>query len=259
MYDNLNEMEYDLIKGMFYEKINNLNEKVNDNIFDKYLDEIYKYVDEIKEAANVSISYNNRDMEDYFNKYIKNKDLINSYNISFQENEMENSIFLETDDVKIELSGIFNIDEVKNKIENIKFDKEFQQYPDYEQVVIIAKNISKDINVEKCMFEVSEDYLYDLGLESTFKEALKIKSKNYEVFSENPEAENLVYSENELTLIRDGNSIQYLKTGGKWGKKQSLNANDELFEDLKEIGTNILEELNTKWKKVDNKNIDWER
>ncbi|WP_197416957.1 hypothetical protein [Streptobacillus felis] len=259
VYDNLNEMEYDLIKGMFYEKINNLNEKVNDNIFDKYLDEIYKYVDEIKEAANVSISYNNRDMEDYFNKYIKNNDLINLYNISFQENEMENSIFLETDDVKIELSGIFNIDEVKNKIENIKFDKEFQQYPDYEQVVIIAKNISKDINVEKCMFEVSEDYLYDLGLESTFKEALKIKSKNYEVFSENPEAENLVYSENELTLIRDGNSIQYLKTGGKWGKKQSLNANDELFEDLKEIGTNILEELNTKWKKVDNKNIDWER
>lgn len=156
-------------------------------------------------------------------------------------------IDLISSDLDIRLVGIFD----KEKLEPIL--KEFStnnknnnsEYitPDYVEIVDYATKISNYSKIDRCVVEVSSDYLYDLGLVETFSNIKKIKSHDYEISSKHFDDETLFYNKNSLIITREDNLIYYTNSKNMWKPIKEINNHDELFNNIKEIANDIIEEL----------------
>ncbi|WP_064592364.1 hypothetical protein [Streptobacillus moniliformis] len=156
--------------------------------------------------------------------------------IKIQKEKEDDIIYLETEDVKIKLIGNMEINLINTLINNYELSSD----TDFIEVVDLAKLISENSKINSCFFEVSSDYLYDLGLVETFKEAIKIKSNMYDVSSDYYDNEYLVYTKNDLVLVRGMNCIKYSKNDNQWKEVETVSIDKDLFNDLKEIGEEII-------------------
>ncbi|WP_064590810.1 hypothetical protein [Streptobacillus moniliformis] len=159
--------------------------------------------------------------------------------INFKKDGEYTILYLDTVDLKIELIGYIDKEAITELIDSYKLSDE----PNFVEVMNIAEIISKNNEIVRCLVECSQDYLYDLGLAEVWKDSMRIESYNYEIFSENFDDENIVYTKNDFVLIRDNNYITYTKIDNEWKIDKFFNDKPELFDDLKKIGKKILEHL----------------
>ncbi|ACZ01616.1 hypothetical protein CEP89_05990 [Streptobacillus moniliformis] len=80
----------------------------------------------------------------------------------------------------------------------------------------------------------------------------------YDITSDCYDNEYLVYTKNELILVRENSYIKYSKTQNEWKELESLNMNTELFDNLREIGEEIINNLHFE-DRIHNKEKDLER
>lgn len=150
-------------------------------------------------------------------------------------------------DLDIRLVGIFD----KEKLEPIL--KEFSTNnknndsdyitPDYVEIVDYATKIADISKIDRCIVEVLSNYLYDLGLKEILSDINKIKSFDYEILSKNFENETLFYNKNTLIVTREDNLIYYKNSNNMWKPTKEINTNEEIFNNIKEIANDIVEEL----------------
>lgn len=115
--------------------------------------------------------------------------------------------------------------------------------PDYVEIVDYATKISDISKIDRCIVEVSSDYLYDLGLKEILLDINKIKSYDYEILSRNFEDETLFYNKNTLIVTKEDNLIYCKNSNNMWRPTKEINTNEEIFNNIKEIANDIVEEL----------------
>ena len=151
-------------------------------------------------------------------------------------------IDLISSDLDIRLVGIFD----KEKLEPILKEfstKDKHDNPDYVEIVDYAIKISNYSKLDRCIVEASSNYLYDLGLKEILSDINKIKSFDYEILSKNFENETLFYNKNTLIVTREDNLIYYKNSNNMWKPTKEINTNEEIFNNIKEIANDIVEEL----------------
>ncbi|WP_231099335.1 PBECR4 domain-containing protein, partial [Streptobacillus moniliformis] len=219
------ENEINLIPFSFDIKKNKILEAFPEYSYQKCID-IYEKIIE------------NEKINEYY-KTISKKNINKIMNIYFKKDGEYTILYLDTVDLKIELIGYIDKEAITELIDSYKLSDE----PNFVEVMNIAEIISKNNEIVRCLVECSQDYLYDLGLAEVWKDSMRIESYNYEIFSENFDDENIVYTKNDFVLIRDNNYITYTKIDNEWKIDKFFNDKPELFDDLKKIGKKILEHL----------------